>query len=72
MPPPDLPRSTLGPMDPMPEPGDLVDAFSPQAGRCFRIDPVGPVAGHPLPRGAGVERDLDGSEVQKLVRGGVP
>jgi hypothetical protein len=34
---PDPPRSTLGPMDPMPQPGDLIDAFSPQPGRCFRM-----------------------------------
>jgi hypothetical protein len=28
--------STLDPMA-MPEPGDLIDAFSPQPGRCFRM-----------------------------------
>ncbi len=25
------------PVDPMPEPGDLITAFSPQPGRCFRM-----------------------------------
>jgi hypothetical protein len=34
---PDPPRSTLGPMDPMPQAGDLIEAFSPQPGRRFRM-----------------------------------
>ena len=31
------PPSTVGPVDPMPAPGELIEAFSPQPGRCFRM-----------------------------------
>ncbi len=32
-----LRRSTVAPVDQMPEPGDLIAAFSSQPGRCFRM-----------------------------------
>lgn len=38
-----LPSSTVAAVDPMPEPGDVIAAFSPLPGRCFRM-----VLGHQL------------------------
>jgi hypothetical protein len=32
-----VPDAPSDPVDPMPEPGDLIAAFSPQPGRCFRM-----------------------------------
>jgi hypothetical protein len=33
----DPPSIDVGPVDRMPEPGDLIEAFSPQPGHCFRM-----------------------------------
>ena len=44
----------------MPEPGALIEAFSPLPDRSFRMDAVPATQSHPLPRGASVEGRLEG------------
>ena len=46
------------PMDRMPEPGDLIEAFSPPARPVLSHGAVTPPAGDPLQRGAGMEGEL--------------
>jgi hypothetical protein len=43
----------------MPEPGDLIAAFSPQPGRCFRMIYSTQLQAEPLSLGASLEGDLD-------------
>ena len=59
-------------MDPMPEPGDLIAAFSPQPGRCFRMVQSRQLQANPLSPAASVEGHLDRPEGQGLVRRSLP
>lgn len=43
----------------MPQPGDLVDAFSPQPGRCFRMVQSRQLQATPLPGARRLARRLD-------------
>ena len=56
-------------MDPMPEPGDLITAFSPQPGRCFRMVYSVQLQADHCRRVAGVEKRLAGPQGTDLVRG---
>ncbi len=56
------------PMDRMPEPGDLIAAFRPQPGRCFRMV-FSSATGDTLSRRAGVEGRLVGPGGPELVCG---
>ena len=63
----------LGPpnVSPMPEPGDLIEAFSPQPGRCFRmVYSVQLQATHCRQEPAW--NHLAGPHGEQLVRGSVP
>ena len=58
-------------MERMPEPGDLITAFAPLPGRCFRMVYSHQLQAGPLPPDAGVEGRLARPHGTQLVRGGV-
>ena len=62
---------TLAPVDPMPEPGEQVDAFSPQPGRCFRMVQSRQLQATHCRRRGGMEGGLAGSLRAQLVCGSV-
>ena len=62
---------TLAPVDLMPEPGDLIAAFSPQPGRCFRMVRSRQLQATHCYEPPGVNGSVAGRQGAHLVRGGV-